>query len=260
MSAIHPSEQLAAVRRYEAAGFRSWPAAAVHYDGTWVIRLTAGHPAKRLNSINPLDPGDVADIPERIARAGRRFEAYGRPLTFRVSPLSGPELSAYFDAQGWSRFDESLVMRMALSDAPVEEAIDQIPLKDIGRFVTASMKVHGADPALRAGLSEIIGAIQPEAGLFALERGDDPLATMICVHEGDLAGLFEIATHEAVRKQGHGRQLILSALKWARLRGAREAWLQVEAGNEAALALYKKLGFREVYPYHYRRPPGHDQS
>jgi ribosomal protein S18 acetylase RimI-like enzyme len=256
LSAIHPSEQLAAVRRYEAAGFRSWPAAAVHYDGTWVIRLTAGHPAKRLNSINPLDPGDVADIPERISRAGRRFEAYGRPLTFRVSPLSGPELSAYFDSEGWSRFDESLVMRMSLSDAPVDEALDQIPLKDIGRFVTASIKVHDADPSLRAGLSEIIGAIQPEAGLFALESGDDPLATMICVHEGDLAGLFEIATHEAVRKQGHGRQLILSALKWARLRGAKEAWLQVEASNDAALALYKKLGFREVYHYHYRRPPG----
>ncbi|RWF09009.1 MAG: GNAT family N-acetyltransferase, partial [Mesorhizobium sp.] len=39
---------LAIVRRYEAAGFRAWPAAAVHYDGTWVVRLTAGHPAKRL--------------------------------------------------------------------------------------------------------------------------------------------------------------------------------------------------------------------
>ncbi|RVC77149.1 GNAT family N-acetyltransferase, partial [Mesorhizobium sp. M2A.F.Ca.ET.046.02.1.1] len=25
---------LAVVRRYEAAGFRAWPAAAVHYDGT----------------------------------------------------------------------------------------------------------------------------------------------------------------------------------------------------------------------------------
>ncbi len=250
------SEQLAAVRRYEAAGFRSWPAAAVHYDGTWVIRLTAGHPAKRLNSVNPLDRGDVADIAERIARASRRFEAYGRPLTFRVSPLAGPELTAHFDAEGWSRFDESLVMRLPLAQAPVDQALDQIPLKDIGRFVSAALKVQGADPSLRAGLSEIIGAIQPEAGLFALERGDDPLATMICVHEGDLAGLFEIATHATVRNQGHGRQLILSALKWARLRGAREAWLQVGADNAAALALYRALGFREVYPYHYRRPPG----
>ena len=39
------------------------------------------------------------------------------------------------------------------------------------------MKTHGLDPALRPGLSEIIGAIQPEAGLFVLERDDEPLAT-----------------------------------------------------------------------------------
>ena len=77
------------VRRFEAAGFRAWPAASVYYDGTWAIRLTAGHPAKRLNSVNPLDPGDVANPAERIARAARRFAAYGRPLTFRMSPLVG---------------------------------------------------------------------------------------------------------------------------------------------------------------------------
>jgi ribosomal protein S18 acetylase RimI-like enzyme len=254
VSFLHPSEQLAIVRRYEAAGFRSWPAAAVHYDGTWVIRLTAGHPAKRLNSVNPLDPGDVHRIAERVARASRRFEAYGRPLTFRMSPLAGPELSDYFDREGWSRMAESLVMRLALANAPVDDALDQIPLRDIGRFVSASLKVHGADASLRAGLSEIIGAIQPEAGMFVLERDAEPLASLICVHEGDLAGLFEIGTEQAVRNQGLGRELILSALKWARLRGARQAWLQVEAHNAPALALYRSLGFEEVYRYHYRRP------
>lgn len=252
---MEPLNVLPTVRRYEAAGFRAWPAAAVHYDGAWVVRLTAGHPAKRLNSVNPLDPGDINNIPERIGRASRRFEAYGRPLTFRISPLSGTVIPAHLDAQGWSRFDESMIMRLPLADAPVEQAMDQIPLRDISRFVTASLKVHDADVSLRPGLSEIIGSIQPEAGLFALERGDDPLATLICVHDGDLAGLFEIATHQAFRNQGHGRQLLLSALKWARLRGAREAWLQVEADNHPALALYRSLGFAEVYRYHYRRPP-----
>ncbi|TIU20618.1 MAG: GNAT family N-acetyltransferase, partial [Mesorhizobium sp.] len=59
-----------------------------------------------------------------------------------------------------------------------------------------------------------------------------------------------------VRNQGHARHLILSALKWARLRGAREAWLQVEDDNAPALTLYRSLGFDEVYRYHYRRPPG----
>lgn len=252
----HPASVLATVRRYEAAGFRAWPAAAVHYDGTWVVRLTAGHPAKRLNSVTPLDPGDVDRIGERIGRASRRFEAYGRPLIFRLSPLAGSVIPAHLDKEGWSRFDESLVMRLPLAEAPVEEALDQIPLRDISRYVSASLKVHGADASLRPGLSEVIGAIQPEAGLFVLERGDEPLAALICVHDGDLAGLFEIATDKAVRGQGHGRQLILSALKWARLRGAREAWLQVEAGNEPALHLYRRLGFSEVYSYHYRAPQG----
>ncbi len=256
MTPRHPAGVLAKVRRYEAAGFRAWPAAAVHYDGTWVVRLTAGHPAKRLNSVNPLDPGDVQHLAERVARAGRRFEAYGRPLTFRISPLSGAALSAHFDAEGWSRFDESMVMRLSLAQAPVDEAMDQIPLRDISRFVSASLKVHDADASLRPGLSELIGAIQPEAGMFALERGEEALATLICVHDGDLAGLFEIATDKTVRKQGFGRQLILSALKWARLRGAREAWLQVEADNAPALSLYRSLGFEEAYRYHYRRPPG----
>ncbi|WP_287307157.1 GNAT family N-acetyltransferase, partial [Mesorhizobium sp.] len=190
----HPASVLAIVRRYEAAGFRAWPAAAVHYDGTWVVRLTAGHPAKRLNSVNPLDPGDIQHIAERIGRASRRFDAYGRPLTFRISPLSGPVLSKHFDSEGWSTFDESLVMRLPLADAQLDAAMDQIPLKDISRFIGASLKVSGSDVSLRPGLSEIIGAIQPEAGLFALEKGTEPLATLICVHDGDLAGLFEIAT------------------------------------------------------------------
>ncbi|MER8509490.1 GNAT family N-acetyltransferase [Mesorhizobium sp. M0199] len=256
LASRHPASVLAIVRRYEAAGFRAWPAAAVHYDGTWVVRLTAGHPAKRLNSVNPLDPGDIQHIAERIGRASRRFDAYGRPLTFRISPLSGPDLSKYLDSEGWSTFAESLVMRLALADAMLDDAMDQIPLKDISRFIGAALKVSGSDVSLRPGLSEIIGAIQPEAGLFALENGSEPLATLICVHDGDLAGLFEIATDRSVRNQGHGRHLIRSALKWARLRGAREAWLQVEADNAPALALYRSLGFDEVYRYHYRRPQG----
>jgi ribosomal protein S18 acetylase RimI-like enzyme len=252
----HPGSVLAMVRRYEAAGFRAWPAAAVHYDGTWLVRLTAGHPAKRLNSVNPLDPGDTDQVAVRIVRASRRFDAYGRPLTFRMSPLSGQVLSKHLDEAGWNRFDESLVMRLPLAEAELGEAMDQIPLKDISRFIGALLKTRGSDASLRPGLSEVIGAIQPEAGLFALEDGSEPLATLICVHDGDLAGLFEVATEKYVRNKGHGRNLILSALKWARLRGAREAWLQVEAGNAPALALYRSLGFEEVYRYHYRRPPG----
>ncbi len=248
--------ELATVRRFEAAGFRAWPASAAHYDGTWVVRLTAGHPAKRLNSVNPLDPNDVHNLGDRIIRAGRRFEAYGRPLTFRLSPLAGPALLRHLADQGWNEFGHSLVMSMDLENEAVHGAMDQIPLQDMGRFVSASMMTHGTAAELRPGLSEIIGAIQPEAGLFVLEQDEVPVASAICVHDGELAGLFEVATAASERGKGHGRRLLLSALKWARLRGARIAWLQVDADNFAARRLYETLGFADLYRYHYRRLPG----
>lgn len=247
---------LATIRRFEAAGFRAWPATSVHYDGTWAIRLTASHPARRLNSVNPLDPGDDRRIGERTQRAARRFATYGRPLTFRLSPLASPAIARHFDAEGWSTLSHSIVMRLALDEAVIDEALDQIPLKDMNRFINAALKVHGQSDSLRPGLTEVISSIRPEAGLFALEEDGEPVATAVCVLDGELAGLFEIASDPAWRGRGYGRRVLLSALKWAHLRGARLAWLQVEADNTAACGLYRSLGFAEVYRYHYRQPAG----
>lgn len=245
---------LPTVRRFEAAGFRAWPAASVQYDGVWAVRLTAGHPAKRLNSVNPLDPADHGNLEERIAKAARRFEAYGRPLTFRISPLASPRISENLDAKGWSCFGESLVMSAQIDEAMLAEAIPQIPLKDMSRFIGAAIAIGNLEAALRPGLSEVISAIPAEVGLFVLEEGGETLSTAICVRDGDLAGLFEVATQESQRGRGHGRRTLLSALRWAQARGARRAWLQVEAANEAAIGLYASLGFGEVYRYHYRQP------
>ncbi|HWK13013.1 MAG TPA: GNAT family N-acetyltransferase [Rhizobiaceae bacterium] len=256
MSDILNTSPLGVVRRFEAAGFRAWPATSVHYDGTWVIRITEGHSAKRLNSVNPLDPGDSRDLPERIARADAHFAQSGRQLVFRMSPLAGKALASHLDSDGWDSYSESLVMMMPLTDASMAGAIDHIPLKDVGRFVKSVAQVHDASNGRRDGLADIIAAIRPEAGLFALEPEDVPVATCICVHDGDLAGLFEVATSAVARGKGNGRRIVLSALKWARMRGAKVAWLQVEAANEVAIKLYKSLGFTEAYRYHYRKPAG----
>ncbi len=247
--------ELTTVRRFEAAGFRAWPAASVHYDGAWAIRLTPGNPAKRLNSVNPLDPGDVSEIEARLQRAGRRFAAAGRTLTLRISPLAPHALSDHLDALGWPRLSDSLVLRLDLTEAAVADALDHIPLKDVGRFVKAAASLDGKGSAIETGLAEIIRSIEAEAGLFVLQQRVRPLAAAVCVHDGDLAGLFEVAVGVAERRKGLGTRIVRSALRWARLRGAHVAWLQVEAENGAARALYDRLGFREQYRYHYRQPP-----
>lgn len=255
-NAIMPN--LASVRRLEAVGFRAWPAASIQYDGSWQIRLTAGHPSKRLNSVNPLDPSDHLDIENRVERAARRFGAYDRPLVFRQSPLAPPQLEAFLDARGWRRFDETIVMAGSIADLDIDGGMDHLPMRDIGRYVDASISVHGRDTSLKAGLTEVLSSIRPPSGLFVIEDGTSgPVSTALCVHDNDMAGLFELATRADKRRAGHGRDVVRAALRWARHRGAEKAWMQVESQNPAALALYSSLGFHEVYRYAYRQKPGH---
>ena len=81
------------------------------------------------------------------------------------------------------------------------------------------------------------------------------MATALCVHDNDMAGIFELATRSDSRRKGYGREVVTAALRWARMRGALKAWMQVEVDNRAAMALYEGFGFREVYRYDYRAPP-----
>lgn len=67
-----------------------------------------------------------------------------------------------------------------------------------------------------------------------------------------MAGLFDVGTLRDARRKGYGRDIVGSALKWAAKLGAKTGWLQIEADNAAALALYQGFGFREAYRYAYR--------
>ncbi len=243
---------LSQIRRLEAAAFRAWPAASTFYDGTWSIRLTPNHLSKRLNSINPLDPNDHSELDGRIARATLRFQAAGRELTFRQTPLASRELERYFSDNGFTKSSESIVLYANLADINLVGALDHIPLRDINRYIDASIAVHGHDKSISGGLYEVISNIQATARFFVSEDTSGPLSSVMCVQDGDLAGILDLATREDARHLGHARKLLIAALKWTRSRRATQVWLQVEAQNTAALALYTKIGFSEAYRYSYR--------
>jgi ribosomal protein S18 acetylase RimI-like enzyme len=243
------------IRQFEAAGFRAWPAASVTYDGAWMVRLTASHPAKRLNSINSLDPGDTSAVGPRLARAAQKFRAYGRPLTVRVTPLTPSALSDWCDEHGWAFAGASLVMEASIAQLAGDDVMDRLPVRDIARFVDAAITTGSVISDNRAGLSEIISSVEPNKGLFLREADGVAQSSLVCVQEGELAGIFEVATRAQDRRKGHARALIRSAAKWAAGHGARKAWLQVEEANVAALDLYAQLGFSPFYRYHYRLAP-----
>jgi ribosomal protein S18 acetylase RimI-like enzyme len=246
---------LAHIRRLEAAAFRAWPATSAYHEGTWSVRLTASHPSRRLNSVNPLDPNDHHDLPARVERVGKKFRDYGRALTFRQSPLAPPELSHYLSQRNFQRVGHSLVMSAPIDKLATDNAFDQIPLQDIGRYVDASILIHEHDSHMKPGLSEVISAIKPAAGMFVLEDDGGPVSSVICVQDGNLAGILDMGTREEQKRQGKGRRLLAAALKWARSRGADTAWLQVESDNQAATSMYEGLGFEATYSYFYLVQP-----
>jgi GNAT superfamily N-acetyltransferase len=248
--------RLPLVRRLEAAGFRAWPAARVSFDGSWQIRITPGHPSRRLNCLVPLDPFDYRDIDDRLAAAGAIFEASGKGLCLRQSPLCPREVTDRLADMGWHSGYETLVMTAPLDNVEIDDGIDHLPVHDVRRFSEACVRIDRARDTTSEILASIISAIEPAAGLFLTERAEGPVAVGICVQDHQLAGIQQLVVEASMRRKGLGRELMASALRWARRRGANQAWLQVIASNETARALYEGMGFTEAYRYAYwKREP-----
>jgi ribosomal-protein-alanine N-acetyltransferase len=72
------------------------------------------------------------------------------------------------------------------------------------------------------------------------------------------AEILTVAVNEKFARQGLGWRLMQAALREAAARGAETMFLEVEAANDAAVRLYRKLGFAKVgeRPAYYAGPDG----
>jgi ribosomal-protein-alanine N-acetyltransferase len=74
----------------------------------------------------------------------------------------------------------------------------------------------------------------------------------------DEAEILTIAVHAAFRNRGIGRALLTDMLARLTTAHVRSLFLEVEGANRPAIALYARLGFREVgrRSGYYRKPGG----
>ena len=66
---------------------------------------------------------------------------------------------------------------------------------------------------------------------------------MVAADEGEI---LRIATRKDIRKSGLGKKLLTSVLSEMKKACVNEVFLEVRAGNESAIALYKSVGFIEI--------------
>lgn len=100
----------------------------------------------------------------------------------------------------------------------------------------------------------------PQALLFvALDDAGRLVGYAVGTVAADEGEILNVAVRESHRRQGVARALMAVLLAALEGRGAGNLYLEVRASNEAALALYRSLGFRELgRRFGYYRAPRED--
>ncbi len=213
----------------------------------------------RVNAVAPLAFDVALDLDDAIAAAGAwQIARGGRPCFKIAEGVCAPaSLPAALAAKGWTPHTPTLVMTATLDEAlsrlpsprePVTLTPDFIPAIDaIIRDTAAS----DAEYAERSG----IAARTPMPRRFAvLSRDGATAATGLTVLTEAWAAIFLMRAHPGHRRQGLARDILAALLGWARDAGAAHAYLQVEAANGPAIALYEAAAFETAYSYAYWRP------
>jgi GNAT superfamily N-acetyltransferase len=96
-----------------------------------------------------------------------------------------------------------------------------------------------------AGLKEALGATQDRRLRVVLGGRQKVLGYAICGASGGRGFVQRLAVLPEAQGHGYGKRLLLDGLYWLRSLNVRDIAVNTQMGNQAALALYRSVGFRE---------------
>ena len=243
-------------RFLEALAVTAWPPATQERLEGWELGFDRGV-TRRANSTLPNRLTAGADPEALIAEVERRYRARGLAPCFKISPAAAPaDLDRRLAARGYNAEGHSLVLTaepetVAGRAAPAPGVALQVLSEATRDWCGACWPGAGAaEDEARTALAGRIEA--PRAFALARIRDEPAGAAAIACRDG-WACITAVNTLAAWRRRGVAWTLMAGLTDWAVGQGAEGLYLQVEAGNAPARALYDRLGFRPAYPYHYRR-------
>ncbi len=239
-------------RRVEEASLNAWPAMQqVLLDG-WLLRFSRGF-TKRANSIVPLYPSLrplEESLPEKVRYCENLYAREQLHTIFRLTSIADPgPLDSYLHERHYARVEPTQVLSATLHESTLAPGFQLLPQEE---WLAVYAWLTDMPPAAQALHGAILAGIQGRCGFATLQVDGVPFACGLGVVEQDLIGLFDIVTHPAQRRAGHGRKLVQSLLGWGHAQGAGRAYLQMVADNLPAQSLYQSLEFEPLYNYWYR--------
>ncbi|MET9133171.1 GNAT family N-acetyltransferase [Streptomyces antibioticus] len=242
---------------------RAWRPVESERLGDWELRAASGF-TRRANSVLPL--GDPGLPPAAALDAVRRWYA-ARGLPAYAQTATGAEgtqelLCGELERRGWVREVTAELWIGAL--APLADAA----APDADASVSSAPPVvlaRSADEAWlsryqRKGVSEVALKVLgsgPSVWFATVPgaSGEAPAAIGRCVVDGRWAGFAAVEVDPAQRRRGLATTVMAALARRALDEGASAAWLQVEADNAGARALYGRLGLAAHHAYHHYREP-----
>lgn len=220
----------------------AWPAWEQRALGDWVLRY-AGGVTKRANSVLAL--GEPDDLDAAVQEAEDFYAARGVPCAFSVGASTPPALDRALEARGYTLVDPTVVMCGSVTADPVVPV--RVEKQPWDGWLRTWWEVDGRYATGLESAERIITGVP--AWYAAVEEDGTPVAVGRGVPQGDVLGVYCMATLPAHRRRGLVRA-VLRAL--AAASGLRDAYLVVTERNTAAQALYAGEGLRPRGRYHYR--------
>ena len=238
------------IRMMEELSLGAWPApGSVFHDG-WLIRFAQGY-TRRANSVQALYAGTMP-LGQKIELCEKLYRDHGQRAVFKLTEAAQPaELDLALEARGYAREAQTAVMVHELPEPRSSDRVrcDREPTND---WLAAYAALNHLTENQHQALGRITRSIALPMCCACLTDQREPVACGMAVVQGEWVGLYDIVTLQARRRQGLASEVVAHLIDWARQQGAGKAYLQVALGNQPAVALYRKLGFRPIYEYWYR--------
>lgn len=221
----------------------TWPCAALHRVGPWVVRCGAGG-GKRV-SATTAEPGwSDADIP--LACAAMDDLHQQRLFLIRQGDAA---LDTALAARGYRVVDPVSVYAARLASlGPAPAAMTTFPhWPPLG--IAAAIWADGGIGAPRLAVMDRVAG--PKAAVLGRQNDRAAGVAFVAVH-GAVAMFHAVEVAPDLRRLGVARNLLRRTAHWAQAEGADWLALAVTEANGPARALYASLGMRVVEQYHYR--------